>query len=203
MSTTAVASYNGVMVSTDSPIGIRVPVADALLDALDARDFDSLAGLFEPDAVVQAALPDGLHEWTGPERITAAFFRWFGRVEECELLTAAVALHGPRLQMRWRARVRGGHFGDAPFLVEQHVYADPGATGRIQTMSLLCSGFVLEREDVRRSHGHDVDVSSGDVDEALDVGGVRRDDHVVIGGQRDDGGIDGVALTGLGQQQTG
>ena len=123
-------------------------MADAVLGAVAGRDFDRLAAAFEPDAVLSALLPDGFHEWTGPERVTAAFVRWFGRVDEFELLAATVAMHGPRLQLGWRARVRGGHVGAAPFVVEQHVYADPGPTGRIQTMAMLCSGFVQEQPDV-------------------------------------------------------
>ena len=71
--------------------------------------------------------------------------RWFGSVDEFELVAATVGVHGPRLQMSWRARVRGGRFGDVPFVVEQHVYADLGPTGRIQTMALLCSGFTPEQ----------------------------------------------------------
>jgi len=118
------------------------------LDALSGRDFERLAGLFEPDAVLTALLPDGFHEWTGAERVTAAFVRWFGRVDEFELVDATVGMHGPRLQLGWRARVRGGYFGDVPFVVEQHVFADPGPTGRIQTMAMLCSGFTEEHLDV-------------------------------------------------------
>jgi len=139
------------MTSADTDVTIRsqVPVADALLVALGSQDFVRLADLFEQDAVLNAVLPDGLHEWTGPERITAAFHRWFGVVDQCELIATDVALHGPRLQMRWRARVSGAHFGTTPYVVEQHVYADPGPTGRIQTMSMLCSGFVMEETDAR------------------------------------------------------
>lgn len=125
-----------------------VPVADALLVALAGRDFDQLAGALEPDAVLSALLPRGFHEWTGPEQITAAFTRWFGSVDEFELVTTTVGVHGPRLRMIWRARVRGGRFGDGPFVVEQHVYADVGPTGRIGSMALLCSGFTPERADV-------------------------------------------------------
>jgi len=123
-------------------------VGGALLWSLANGDFDRLAMVFEPDATLTALLPDGLHEWQGPARISGAFVGWFGRVDECELLEVAVAPHGPRLQMRWRARVRGGGFGDADFVVEQHAYVDPAPTGRIQRMSMLCSGFVRERAEV-------------------------------------------------------
>ncbi|MET0458969.1 MAG: nuclear transport factor 2 family protein [Ilumatobacteraceae bacterium] len=135
------------MTSADIEPVPHVPVTDALLGSLARRDFDQLAAVLEPDVVLRALLPGGFHEWTGPERVTEAFGRWFGRVDEFELVAATVGVHGPRLQLSWRARVRGGRFGDAPFVVNQHVYADPGPTGRIQTMAMLCSGFTEERSD--------------------------------------------------------
>lgn len=142
------ASYNVGMTSTDKPsVPTVTPIAETMLGSLATRDFDRLASVFEPDISLNAVLPDGFHEWHGSERVTAAFVRWFGRVDECELVDAASGFFGPRLQMYWRARVRGGSFGDRDFVVEQNVYADPGPTGRIQAMSMLCSGFVAEHGD--------------------------------------------------------
>lgn len=148
-------SYNGVMTPNATSPPTTEPVsstsapsmADAVLGCLAGGTFTQLAALLEPDVVVNALLPDGLHEWHGPERVVAAFVRWFGRVDEYELYDTYAGHHGPRLHLRWQARVRGGSFPDVPFVVQQHVYADPGPTGRIQTMSMLCSGFAMERDD--------------------------------------------------------
>jgi len=136
------------MTSTDtsSPTP-RVSIGDIFLRYLADGEFDQLASVLEPDVSLRALLPDGLHEWHGPERVTATFVRWFGRVDEYELLQGTASNVGPRLQLQWRARVRGGVFGDASFVVEQHLYADAGPTGRIQTMSMLCSGFAREHRD--------------------------------------------------------
>jgi hypothetical protein len=125
-----------------------VSIADAFLAALATGELDRLGELFEPDATLNALLPEGLREWHGPERIVRAFVVWFGRADDYELLDTAIGQAGPRLQMRWRARVRGGVFGDATLVVEQHVYADAGPSGRIQSMAMLCSGFTEERSDV-------------------------------------------------------
>jgi hypothetical protein len=153
MRAAALGPYNGCMTidtvaGTSQDAAADTPpqgtVGDALLWTLAVGDFDRLATLFEPDATCAALLPDGLHEWQGPARISDAFTRWFGVVGACELIAGVVAPHGPRLQVRWRARVRGGGFGDADFVVEQHAYLDPAPTGRIQHMSMLCSGFVRE-----------------------------------------------------------
>jgi hypothetical protein len=133
------------MTSTPPPSSPPVSIADVFLAHLAAADFTQLATLFEPDVSLRALLPDGLREWHGPEQVTAAFVGWFGRVEEYELVAAGVDHVGPRLQLQWRARVRGGHFGDVRHVVEQQVYADPGPSGRIAHLALLCSGFAREQ----------------------------------------------------------
>lgn len=122
-------------------------LADAFLGHLAGAEFDQLADVFEPDVSLSALLPDGHHQWQGPERVIAAFLRWFGAVDDYELIDATVGNMGPRLLLRWRVRVHGGPYGDADFVVEQQVYADPGPSGRIQTMAMLCSGFVREHSD--------------------------------------------------------
>ncbi len=121
---------------------MHASVGDAFVHCLAGGDFERMATMFEPDATFSALLPDGYYEWQGPEPIVRSFVRWFGRVDEFQLLDASVDRHGPRLRLWWRARVRGGRYGDADFLVEQHVYVDPAPTGRIEHMSMLCSGFV-------------------------------------------------------------
>ena len=140
MTGAAASPYNGPMTSTPAPPQ-PASIADLFIGHLAAGDFAQLATLFEPDAVVSALLPDGLHEWRGPEQVMTAFVGWFGRVDEYELVEASVDHVGPRLQLQWRARVRGGRFGDASYVVEQQVYADPGPSGRIARLSLHCSGF--------------------------------------------------------------
>ena len=132
---------------TSSPAP-RISIADVFLEHLAVGDFDQLATLFEPDVSLSALTPEGLHEWHGRERVAGAFVGWFGRVDEFELLETAVGNVGPRLQLHWRARVRGGSFGgNAAFVVEQHLFADAGPSGRIQAISMLCSGFAREHLD--------------------------------------------------------
>jgi hypothetical protein len=61
-----------------------------------------------------------------------------------EVTDASVGEVGALLQLRWRLRLRGARLGDVAMVVEQHAYAATGATGRIERMSLLCSGFWKE-----------------------------------------------------------
>jgi hypothetical protein len=137
--------YNPCMTTTHIPQSPHpVSIADVFLGHLGAGDFSALARLFEPDVSLRALLPYGLREWHGPEAVEAAFVGWFGRVDEYELLATGIDHVGPRMRLQWRARVRGGSFGDAAHIVEQQVYADAGATGRIGHLSMLCSGFARE-----------------------------------------------------------
>jgi hypothetical protein len=121
-----------------------VSIAEVFLGHLAAGDFTALAALCEPDVSLRALLPYGLREWNGPEQVEQAFVGWFGRVDELALVATGIDHVGPRLQLQWRARVRGGGFGDVAHIVEQQVYADAGPSGRIGRLTMLCSGFVRE-----------------------------------------------------------
>ncbi|HEY5014480.1 MAG TPA: nuclear transport factor 2 family protein [Acidimicrobiia bacterium] len=137
------------MHTTDaSPSVPHFAAAGSFLEALAAQDFERLAAALDDDASLSALLPRGFCEWRGAAEIAAMFEKWFGDVDEFEVADAAVGQVGSRLQLRWRMRVRGGpRFGDDAMVVEQHVYADTAPTGRIRSMSLLCSGFCKEHLD--------------------------------------------------------
>jgi hypothetical protein len=120
-----------------------VSIADLFLAHLAAGDLRALVALFEPDVSLRALLPSGLREWHGAEQVEEAFVGWFGRVDEYELVATGIDHVGPRMQLQWRARVRGGGF-EVAHIVEQQVYADAGPSGRIGHLSMLCSGFAPE-----------------------------------------------------------
>jgi hypothetical protein len=141
-------SYNRGMHTPEEPSSApQFAVAGVFLEALAANDFDRLAGVLDDDASLSALLPRGFCEWHGAAEIGEVFERWFGDVEEFEVADASVGQVGARLQLRWRVRLRGTRLGDDPMVVEQHVYADTTATGRIRSMSLLCSGYCKEHRD--------------------------------------------------------
>ena len=119
-------------------------VAGAFLEGLVTQDFRRLAATLADDATLTALVPTGLKEWHGPEAIEATFRRWFGDVLDFELVDAVVGEVGSRLHLRWRVRVRAERLGEGRFVVEQQVYADAGADGRLAALSLLCSGFCRE-----------------------------------------------------------
>jgi len=131
-----------------SPSTPQFAVAGSFLEALAARDFGRLGATLDDDATLKALLTRGFDEWRGAAEIRSAFERWFGDADEFEVVDASVGQVGPRLQLRWRVRVHGGRFGAETMVVEQHVYADTAVTGRIRSMSLLCSGFCQAHFDV-------------------------------------------------------
>ncbi len=135
------------MTTTTAPPSVDVPlfsVAGAFLEGLAAQDFPRMAETLDDDAHLRALVPVGLKEWHGPDEIIATFRRWFGDVEEFELVDALIGEVADRLHMRWRIRVRAQRHGEGWFVVEQQVYADAGADGRIARLSLLCTGFRAE-----------------------------------------------------------
>jgi SnoaL-like domain len=121
--------------------------AGTFLEAMAAQDFDRLTTVLDPDATLSALLPGGFDEWHGSEAISAQFATWFGDTREYEVEDAAIGQVGSLLELRWRLRVRADRRADEVMVVEQHVYAETGPTGRIRTMRLLCSGFRPEHAD--------------------------------------------------------
>lgn len=123
----------------------RVSVAAAFLEGLSAQDFARIAATLDDDAHLTALVPSGFKQWHGTEQIGATLRRWFGDVDDFDLVDAAVGEVGQRLHLRWRVRVRAARLGVGWFVVEQQVYADTGSDGRIAQLFLLCSGFCRER----------------------------------------------------------
>ena len=136
------------MTATTAPTGPQFATAGMFIERLTAGDFDRLAIAMEDDVTLNALLPRGFREFTGRDEVCAAFRTWFGGFDEYEMLDATVGQVGARLQMRWRLHVHGGRLGPVDFVVEQHCYADAGPSGRIQHLSMVCSGFCREHGDV-------------------------------------------------------
>lgn len=129
-------SYNDDM-TTDT----HLTPASQLLDALAVQDFDRMRDALDDDATMSALLPRGPHDWTGAAEISSAFQRWFGDTGSFEVADASIGRIGGLVELRWRLRLQAERLGDAPMVVEQHVFATAGPNGRIAHLALLCSGF--------------------------------------------------------------
>jgi hypothetical protein len=135
------------MLTTTPPTEPQFVAAGLFLEKLAAADFDQLADALEPDAKLRALLPRRYREWDGRQAVCDAFTTLFGGMDEYAVLDATVGLIGTRLHLSWRLHVRGERLGPDDFVVEQQGYADVGPTGRLQSLSLVCSGFCKEHPD--------------------------------------------------------
>jgi hypothetical protein len=116
-------------------------MAGRFIDGLAARDFDAVVGTLHDEATFRALLPSRVLEVGGREAVRATLDTWFGGAEQWEMVEAVVGEVGGRLYLRWRLRLTNPNVGPGTFVVEQQVYADAGADGRLSDMSLLCSGY--------------------------------------------------------------
>jgi hypothetical protein len=132
------------MTSPTSTQRLSLEVAGRLVDGLVARDFDRLAGTFADEVRFRALLPGRVLDLEGPDAVHATFTRWFGTAERWEVLEAIVGEVGGRIHLSWRVRVTKPELGEGPFVVEQQVYADATADGRLCDVALLCTGFLPE-----------------------------------------------------------
>jgi hypothetical protein len=136
------------MPTTAPPAEPQFAAAGLFLEKLATGDFGKLAVALEPDATLRALLPQRYRECVGQQAVCDAFAELLGGMDEYAILDATVGLVGTRLQLSWRLHVHGGRLGPHDFVVEQYAYADAGPTGRLQSLSLVCSGFCREHPDV-------------------------------------------------------
>ena len=120
-------------------------VAGAFLEGLAAQDFSRIADTLGDDAQLTALVPSGFKQWHGPEQIGATFRRWFGDVDEFELVDA----------LRRRGRLRGCTCAGAP-ACRARASASAGSwwssrctptrapMAGSRELFLLCSGFCRE-----------------------------------------------------------
>jgi hypothetical protein len=121
----------------------RWSVGGLFIDALGRRDFDAMADCLDPDVRFRGLIPPGPFEVTGAEQVEVRFRRWFGGLDQLEIVDATLGDIGPKLYLRWRVAMTPTGDGEPPGparLVEQHVFAT--IDQRIVALDLLCSGFV-------------------------------------------------------------
>jgi hypothetical protein len=136
-------SYNDLIPGTGAAGHPAFQVGGAFLERIARRDLDGLADCVEPDVRVRAMVPPGPFELQGAEELVGRFRRWFGGDDAFELVDASLGEVGPRLYLRWRVRMTCAGPPRSSRVVEQHAFA--GTRERIDTIDLLCSGFVDER----------------------------------------------------------
>jgi hypothetical protein len=100
-----------------------------------------IESLFQPHVRFRALVPRRLCEGQTPGEATDWLRRWFGNVDEFQVLQSDVNQVFDRLYLNYQLRVHDVINGWR--LIEQHVYIDV-QDGLILDMWLLCSGFRAE-----------------------------------------------------------
>lgn len=117
--------------------GHDVPVADRLLSAIGARDFDAIAGCFADHALLRAVVPPGAREDVGPAEIAARFRRWLGEDGDFTVVDSEVTPFADLIRLRYVVERDDDELGRA--LVEQTGYGEI-AGDRFVALRIACSG---------------------------------------------------------------
>lgn len=120
---------------------LSLEVAGRFVDALAARDFDLLAGTLADGVHFRALLPSRVLDLEGADAVRSRFVKWFGGAERWQVVEAVVGEVGGRIHLGWRVRLTDPAIGEGALLVEQQVYANAGADGRLRDVALLCTGY--------------------------------------------------------------
>lgn len=132
-------------------------VADELVEALGARDFDRIERCFAPGVRFRALIPPGLHEANDPAGVIVHIRDWFASPDRFELLESNSEPVGDRLRISYRLRL---HDENGWQLCQQQAYC--AVVGdRIALMDLLCSGF--RPENAANGQSPIAGRSSGDI----------------------------------------
>ena len=124
-----------------------IDVADELIAALAAQDFERAERCLAPDVAFHAVVPGtgSFRERAGAAETADQFRAWLGDAEPLELLDSSVEAVVDKLRLSYRF---AAFEDDQWHVVEQQAYAVVGERG-IERLDLVCSGFqaVAERPD--------------------------------------------------------
>ena len=107
------------------------------------------------DVRFRLLLPKGPQAHSGAAEAVEAFVGWYGDVDELRLESSNVETVADRLVLTYRFRL---HDADGWQVIEQHVVADVAPDGRLETIDLLCSGFLPvtgPRDESSGAHPYD------------------------------------------------
>lgn len=118
-----------------------VSACEAFVAALADRDFEKLEACLQPQVRFRALVPSGLKERSGSAAAAAQLQAWFSEADRMQLLQKDVHPVSQRIHVSYRFRE---HYSDGETeVIEQHVFCDV-REGRIESIDILCSGFLPE-----------------------------------------------------------
>ena len=133
--------------------------AERLVDALAARDYRGLFGALTRKARFRYLIPSGPGEIVGAAEVASKYLDWFGDADALEVEEVLVHRISGRLSARYRFLV---HEQQRLDVIEQQAYLDVDATGQIESIDLVCSGFmvVAERQEESPTQKHEFDAGT-------------------------------------------
>jgi len=133
--------------------------AKRLVDALAAQDYRGLFGVLTHDARFRYLIPSGPKEVVGAAEVASKYFDWFGDADALEIEEVLVHRVSDRTSARYRFLV---HEQQGWEVVEQQAYLDVNADGQIESIDLVCSGFlfVAERPGESPAQKHEFDAGT-------------------------------------------
>ncbi|MGZ4131715.1 MAG: sulfurtransferase TusA family protein [Actinomycetota bacterium] len=114
-------------------------LGERFVTALAGRDFEGLRATMTDDIRFRLLLPGGPQTHLGAAETVDRFVGWFAGAEEVRLESSTVGTLGGRLLLTFRCQVQ---VADGRQVIEQHLMADVAPEGRLETIDLLCSGFL-------------------------------------------------------------
>ena len=117
----------------------RQDLGESFVRAIVARDFEAMLGAVADDVRFRQLLPSGPQAHAGATEVVGRFVDWFASADEMQLEGSSVETIADRLVLTYRFRVLDT---DGWQLIEQHLVADVGPEGRLESIDLLCSGFL-------------------------------------------------------------
>jgi hypothetical protein len=109
------------------------------VDALAAKDTDTLRDLFASDVVFRGMTPGRFWAAESPDHVLTILNQWFEPsdvIEGVEHVEVGAMVDRGRVDYRFRIRN-----SDGLFAAEQRGYYDLNDDGRIARMHVMCSGF--------------------------------------------------------------
>jgi hypothetical protein len=127
------------MIRDVAAVNTPVNVAEELIDALAAQDFERVKRCLAPDVDFHAVVPStgSFRERAGAAETANQLRLWLGDADPLELLESSVTPVADKLRLSYRFAA----FEDEQWhVVEQQAYAVVGEHG-IEKLDLVCSGF--------------------------------------------------------------
>jgi ketosteroid isomerase-like protein len=113
-------------------------VAERLLRAVTARDYDAIEECFAPEVRFDVLTPHQLREHRSATEATERYRAWLEPLERFEVLERDASVIADRVRIRYRFRGRDPKSG---WQLNEHTGYAVVEGGRIASMTVTCAGF--------------------------------------------------------------